>query len=782
MKFVLIPLTIVLCVSFVGHCQAMAMGTIGLYIDEARSGHCVYGSGFAEVEMWCWCEPDDDGFKSVVLRVRYPDNIIPATVTYTDNLSGVNGTLGDGAVIGFLDCQTDWCWPFHQTLYITSADSSMVQLVPYPSDFPWAIPADISFLACGSSEAKHAERISNLGVNHCPEDVDPPLIEYVEVVDNSHIEVLYSEEVAVATAENVDHYVAYLRLGGTDSIMVSNATLLGDGRTVALDLATPFMDNTPYVLQSYGVEDMAGNTWETYGQFGNGPDLIVPYVNGPDTVNGCPQCFDATFKVTNIGSYPAGVFAVMLSIVMLDDDGNEAGEMIITPYYYDGLAPGDTVTEHFFDCIHPLWGSEFRFHNRVTVTVDTDEIVDEAREHNNVGYDDMIVPKPRITDVTHPGGGNDVTVEFVRALFDSTAFMDPVTVYEVYRANQTLGGYDLVASVPADYSYFYTVDFPPEPGEEYTYFYIRAVRPSGGITHHYPSCEHYYKTGADVAPRMPEGFAGRQIGEDRLLLTWNRNREPDVYWYYLYRGTTPDFPADEAHRFSPIFMDTFRVDTSWSIDSLFYYKLSAVDMHYNESDHALLAPENLIATFLLGFEARTKESVVELKWEVTTTDAVPEFCVSRRSATDALCEVLPGEVFRISDTEFRYVDAAVEPGRSYIYRVSTIENNMRKILFETHAVRIPSLSLTLYQNHPNPFNPLTVVEFYLPRDGEVTLNVYDVSGRRIACLVHGGRKAGKHTVEWNGLDDTGTAVASGIYFYQISFGKERITRKMILLR
>jgi len=94
----------------------------------------------------------------------------------------------------------------------------------------------------------------------------------------------------------------------------------------------------------------------------------------------------------------------------------------------------------------------------------------------------------------------------------------------------------------------------------------------------------------------------------------------------------------------------------------------------------------------------------------------------------------------------------------------------------------PKVSYELEQNYPNPFNPATVINFQIPRAGHVSLNVYDVSGRLVRRLVNGHRDAGPHAVEWNGKDDAGLTVASGIYFYKLNADNFVKTRRMVLLR
>ena len=88
----------------------------------------------------------------------------------------------------------------------------------------------------------------------------------------------------------------------------------------------------------------------------------------------------------------------------------------------------------------------------------------------------------------------------------------------------------------------------------------------------------------------------------------------------------------------------------------------------------------------------------------------------------------------------------------------------------------------LWQNHPNPFNPVTRIKYNLPVDCNVRLDIYDVLGRRITTLVNGRQTAGSRQASWDGTNNDGVTVASGIYFYRLEAGSFVETRKMVLLR
>jgi hypothetical protein len=156
--------------------------------------------------------------------------------------------------------------------------------------------------------------------------------------------------------------------------------------------------------------------------------------------------------------------------------------------------------------------------------------------------------------------------------------------------------------------------------------------------------------------------------------------------------------------------------------------------------------------------------------------------VSKAEGSGGAFAEIPDAAIARDALSFTFRDARVEPGTEYRYRVDVCEGSNRSVLFETEAVSTPALPLTLYQNHPNPFNPSTTIRYYLPDRCVVVLNVFDSSGRRIAGLVNEDQPAGSHTAVWNGLDDHQRAVGAGVYFYRLTAGKETISRKMVLVR
>jgi len=88
----------------------------------------------------------------------------------------------------------------------------------------------------------------------------------------------------------------------------------------------------------------------------------------------------------------------------------------------------------------------------------------------------------------------------------------------------------------------------------------------------------------------------------------------------------------------------------------------------------------------------------------------------------------------------------------------------------------------LYENSPNPFNPTTTIRFAIKDTGPVNLAVYNSLGQKVRVLADGPRSAGLHAVMWDGRDEAGRSVSSGVYFCRMQAGKYQQTRKMLFAR
>jgi flagellar hook assembly protein FlgD len=102
---------------------------------------------------------------------------------------------------------------------------------------------------------------------------------------------------------------------------------------------------------------------------------------------------------------------------------------------------------------------------------------------------------------------------------------------------------------------------------------------------------------------------------------------------------------------------------------------------------------------------------------------------------------------------------------------------------ENRSASLPA-QVMLGRAHPNPFNPSTTLSFSIPTGPtrDFSLRIYDVRGRMVRELDSGQIDAGQHERVWNGLDDRGSSVASGIYHYRLEVGGESFSNKMVLVK
>ena len=131
---------------------------------------------------------------------------------------------------------------------------------------------------------------------------------------------------------------------------------------------------------------------------------------------------------------------------------------------------------------------------------------------------------------------------------------------------------------------------------------------------------------------------------------------------------------------------------------------------------------------------------------------------------------LPGEV------DIVHLDS------EYTTRVSDHDPTLVRLLVADPTPVQKSLTRTDLGVHPNPFNPSTTITYSLPSRSQVTVRVYDASGRPVATLVDGVKDGGSYVARWDGHDGHGAKVASGVYFVRLQAGGEVLTRKAVLLK
>jgi Secretion system C-terminal sorting domain len=158
-------------------------------------------------------------------------------------------------------------------------------------------------------------------------------------------------------------------------------------------------------------------------------------------------------------------------------------------------------------------------------------------------------------------------------------------------------------------------------------------------------------------------------------------------------------------------------------------------------------------------------------------------------------ELIEGTGTTIEPTDYTFTDPyPLIAGADYWYWLESISFFGESEIFGPVSLSVPNdepgqnppiapEEFGLYQNYPNPFNPNTEISFALEETTNGELVIYDVKGKKIKTLFTGSIEADRlYNIIWNGEDENGQSVASGIYFYKIKAGKYSETRKMIMLK
>ncbi|MCK6621381.1 MAG: T9SS type A sorting domain-containing protein [Calditrichaceae bacterium] len=139
--------------------------------------------------------------------------------------------------------------------------------------------------------------------------------------------------------------------------------------------------------------------------------------------------------------------------------------------------------------------------------------------------------------------------------------------------------------------------------------------------------------------------------------------------------------------------------------------------------------------------------------------------------------------------EYTYEDAILSNGGTYWYQIADVDYQGVRTFHGPVSAQAPDLipeAYALRPNYPNPFNPETTIRFEVPADpasnGKIALAIYNNLGMVVRTLVSGSVQPGIHTVKWDGRNDRGDQMASGVYFLRLQAGSFVQTQKMLLVR
>jgi len=188
---------------------------------------------------------------------------------------------------------------------------------------------------------------------------------------------------------------------------------------------------------------------------------------------------------------------------------------------------------------------------------------------------------------------------------------------------------------------------------------------------------------------------------------------------------------------------------------------------------------------LTDFTARATPRGIELLWRTATEQDNLGFIVLRNGeeiASYATHHTLRGNGTTLTESQYTFLDDAVEVGRTYTYRLRSVDfsGTIHDYELTASATAIEKIaSFELFQNYPNPFNPTTVIRYQLPVKSEVKLELFDVLGRKLATLVSATQDAGSYTVS---VSASALNLSSGVYLYRLTAGTFMDTKKMLFVK
>jgi len=344
------------------------------------------------------------------------------------------------------------------------------------------------------------------------------------------------------------------------------------------------------------------------------------------------------------------------------------------------------------------------------------------------------VPEPVIAFVTDiaPDEGGAVDLSWYGSRLDDYRYAE-VTHYSIWRATNAIPM--LTAS-----DEFPLLTSPQEVGEDFDGPAIRIEQTAAG--------DYFWEWIGNADALGLEGYS-----YTAPTRTDSTGSDPAIHYFQVV-----------THTQTPTTYWISAPDSGWSVDNLSPCPPAAVTAQQS------FDPEGL-----------------EITWEPNTELDLDCYVIHRGATSDFMPD---GGNLVYSECEATYFDDEWRWDSGYWYKLAAVDihgNVSGYVLLGPGEVTgdepvVPPVASYLSQNFPNPFNPVTMIRFGLREPGRVSIRIYDTAGRLMRVLVEERRDAGHYTEGWDGRDDAGRAVASGIYFYRIEAGAFGDTKKMVLLR
>jgi lysophospholipase L1-like esterase len=182
--------------------------------------------------------------------------------------------------------------------------------------------------------------------------------------------------------------------------------------------------------------------------------------------------------------------------------------------------------------------------------------------------------------------------------------------------------------------------------------------------------------------------------------------------------------------------------------------------------------------------ATGSDKVVKLEWKTASEINNAGFNILRSRSGAGRFEKINRQLIPARrDGQYVFVDDGVEAGGRYYYKLEDIDLDGNVTLHGPVSIEVAApQEYVLQQNYPNPFNPTTQIRYDLPKAGHVTLLIFNSLGQEVRRLVDREQPAGYHFATWNGRDQQGKPVPTGVYHYRLQVGDFVSTKKMMMAK
>lgn len=349
--------------------------------------------------------------------------------------------------------------------------------------------------------------------------------------------------------------------------------------------------------------------------------------------------------------------------------------------------------------------------------------------------------------------------------------------------------WEAVATVPAGMldAYGYTASTTRDslPGDNpLTAFFVSAL--TGDPFVFFDSSPDSGYSVDNLAPATPQGLGGTFEDGAGVALHWNPNSEQDLSRYAIYRGQTEDFVPSEGNKLGET-SDTTFTDLHGSFN---YYKVSAIDIHENESGFAVLSIEDVpVGTLISAFTATGEEEGIRIDVELAI-EAPGLTLRILRGLNESYGSAFPLQVddIPVSGTHLSYLDETARAGVQYWYWLRLFSNGKEIIAKGPIGAEIRSNSVTYFvARGPNPTSERSIFRYSLGSDitqggsVRVSLSIFDARGREVRTLFEGSQTEGEYTIQWDLSDAAGGRVAPGVYYARFKAGSFTETTTLVTL-